>query len=276
MPELPEVETTRRHLAPAMEGRRVVAAEVRRPRMVRRQRRPEDFADRVLGRTVERVGRHGKFLLGHLSGDVTLVFHLGMSGRISLAAAGDPEAPHTNVVLRLDDGTEVRLVDPRTFGFAAAFLPDELEEGSLSRLGPDALDALPASRALEARLAGRVVPIKPLLLDQAFLAGLGNIYADEVLHRARIAPQRPAGSLERTEITRLRAAIRPVLEAGLRDGGTSLDDLAYLLPDGRAGGYLLRLRVYGREDEPCRRCGTAVRRAVLRQRSTFWCPECQR
>ena len=275
MPELPEVETTRRHLEPAMTGRTIVEADVRRDRMVRRQRRPRDFADRVRGRAVERVDRHGKFILGRLSDEVTLVIHLGMSGRVSLAIGGDAEAPHTNVVLRLDDGTEIRLVDPRTFGFVAAFLPDEMAHGSLAALGPDALDGLPRSADLAARLAGRSAPIKPLLLDQRFVAGLGNIYADEVLHRAGIAPDRPAGSLLLEEVGRLRAAVRPVLQAGLRHGGTSLDDLAYLLPDGRAGDYLRRLRVYGREDLPCRRCGTPIRRAVLRQRSTFWCPECQ-
>ncbi|MCJ7726689.1 MAG: bifunctional DNA-formamidopyrimidine glycosylase/DNA-(apurinic or apyrimidinic site) lyase [Acidimicrobiia bacterium] len=275
MPELPEVETTRRHLAPAVEGRIIAAVDVRRPRMVRRQARPGDFAERVMGRTVERLDRHGKFLLGRLNGDITWVTHLGMSGRVGLAVPGDPEAPHTNVVIRLDDDTEVRLVDPRTFGFVAAFLPDEMAAGSLAALGPDALDDLPSSARLAERMAGRIVPIKPLLLDQGFLAGLGNIYADEVLFRSGVRPSRRAGSLDADEVQRLRAAIRPVLQAGLRYGGTSLNDLAYLLPDGRAGEYLSRLRVYGREDEPCTRCATPIRRAVLRQRSTFWCPECQ-
>ena len=276
MPELPEVETTRRHLAPAVEGRTITRVEVRRPRMVRRQAGPNDFTERVLGRTVERLDRHGKFLLGRLTGDVTWVTHLGMSGRISLAAAGEPEAPHTNVVIHLGDGTEVRLVDPRTFGFVAAFLPEEMAAGSLAALGPDALDDLPTAARLAGRMAGRTVPIKPLLLDQGFLAGLGNIYADEVLFRAGVSPHRPAGSLDADEVKRLRAAVRPVLQAGLRHGGTSLGDLAYLRPDGRAGEYLSRLKVYGREDEPCTGCGTPIRRAVLRQRSTFWCPECQK
>ncbi|MBU1225590.1 MAG: bifunctional DNA-formamidopyrimidine glycosylase/DNA-(apurinic or apyrimidinic site) lyase [Actinobacteria bacterium] len=275
MPELPEVETTRRFLVPALEGRTITAVSIRRLRMVRRQARPGDFADRVIGCRIEQIDRHGKFLLAKLSTDVTWVTHLGMSGSVRLAVAGDPEDPHTNVVIRLDDATECRMVDPRTFGFVAAFLPDEMAAGSLAGLGPDALDDLPTTAVLRARMEGRAVPIKPLLLDQAFLAGLGNIYADEVLFRSGIAPSRRAGSLERDEVKRLRGAIRPILEAGLRHGGTSLDDLAYLLPDGRAGDYLSRLMVYGREDRPCRRCGTPIRRAVLRQRSTFWCPECQ-
>jgi len=275
MPELPEVETTRRHLAKALVGRQISGVEVRHPRMVRRQDRPADFADRLAGRTVDRLDRIGKFLLARLTGDVTWVTHLGMSGRVELSSGDVAQAPHTNVVVRFDDGIEFRLVDPRTFGFVAAYLPDELAAGSLASLGPDALDALPRSPELVQRMKGRTVPIKPLLLDQRFLAGLGNIYADEVLFRAGVSPFRPAGSLDRSEVARVRAAIRPVLEAGLRHGETSLGDLAYLLPDGRAGEYLSRLKVYGREDEPCRRCGTPIQRKMLRQRSTFWCRECQ-
>jgi formamidopyrimidine-DNA glycosylase len=275
MPELPEVEATRRHLVPALADRLIVGVEVRRLRMVRRQARPGDFADRLAGRRVSAVDRQGKFLLIRLSGDVTWVTHLGMSGRVVIARIGDREDPHTNVVVRLDDGGEFRLVDPRTFGFVAAFLPDELADSSVGRLGPDALEDLPRSPRLASRLAGRTVAIKPLLLDQGFLAGLGNIYADEVLFRARIDPSRPAGTLDTAEVRALRAAVRPVLEGGLRHGGTSLGDLAYLLPDGRAGENLSRLRVYGRAERPCRRCGTPIERAVLRQRSAYWCPGCQ-
>ena len=275
MPELPEVETTRRHLAAAMVGRRIDRVEVRHPRMVRRQARPSDFGDRLAGRTVDRLDRIGKFLLTRLSGDITWVTHLGMSGRAEIAPEGRGQARHTNVVVGLDDGIEFRLVDPRTFGFVAAYLPDELEASSVASLGPDVLDDLPRSPELARRMKGRAVPIKPLLLDQRFLAGLGNIYADEVLFRAGVSPFRTAGSLDRSEVAGVRAAVRPVLEAGLRYGGTSLGDLTFLLPDGRAGEYLSRLKVYGREDEPCRRCGTRIRRGMLRQRSTFWCPECQ-
>lgn len=275
MPELPEVETTRRHLAPALVGRRIGRVEVRRPRMVRRQLRPEDFADRLAGRSIGTLDRHGKLLLARLDDDITWVTHLGMSGRVSLAAAGEPEAPHTNVVVGLVGGIEFRFVDPRTFGFVAAFTAAELASCSLARLGPDALTSLPGRAELQRRMEGRRVPVKPLLLDQGFLAGLGNIYVDEVLHRAGVAPLRQAGSLDGDEIGAIRRAIRAVLDAGLRHGGTSLDDLAYLLPDGRAGDYLARLRVYGREDEPCRRCGTPILRTVVRQRGTFWCPRCQ-
>lgn len=275
MPELPEVEVVRRSLAPALIGARVVDVDVRRPRMVRRQPRPREFADRLTGRVVEGVGRRGKFLMSDVEGDLTWVIHLGMSGHLRLAAPGEEEEPHTNVVITTDRRQEVRFVDPRTFGFVAVLTPEEIESSPLQQLGPDALTALPRSPDIAKALAGRSAAIKAVLLDQRVVAGLGNIYADEVLHRARIRPDRPAGSLSGTELKRLRAAIRPVLESGLRWGGTSLNDLAYLLPDGRAGENLVRLKVYGREDEPCRRCGTPVRRSVIRQRSSFWCPSCQ-
>jgi formamidopyrimidine-DNA glycosylase len=276
MPELPEVETTRRCLVPDLEGRRIVEVEVRRPRMLRRQPRPEDFADRLIGRRIAGMGRHGKFLMTGMDGDVTWVTHLGMSGRVSVCDVGDEEPRHTNVVVRLDSGREFRLVDPRTFGFVAAYTPEELDSGPFRLLGPDAYTDLPPSRALAAALAGRSAPIKALLLDQRIIAGLGNIYADEALHAAGIDPRRPGGGLDPDEVRRLRAAVKRTLAAGLRHGGTSLDDLAYLLPDGRAGDYVSRLAAYGREGEPCPRCGTPIRRAVLRQRSTHWCPGCQR
>ncbi|HEX9642909.1 MAG TPA: bifunctional DNA-formamidopyrimidine glycosylase/DNA-(apurinic or apyrimidinic site) lyase [Acidimicrobiia bacterium] len=274
MPELPEVETTRRCLEAELAGAAVVSSEVRRSRMLRRQPRPADFADRLAGSTVTGFGRHGKFLVAELDRDLSWVTHLGMSGRIAVARAGAPEAPHTNVVVRFAGGRELRFVDPRTFGFMAVLADDEL--GSvLGGLGPDALTDLPRSAALELALARRSAPIKALLLDQRIVAGLGNIYADEALHRARIDPRRPGGTLAGAEIGRLRTAIRTTLAAGLRWGGTSLDDLAYLLPDGTAGEYKARLRVYGREDRPCRVCGTPIRRVMLRQRSTHWCPRCQ-
>ncbi|MDF1594692.1 MAG: bifunctional DNA-formamidopyrimidine glycosylase/DNA-(apurinic or apyrimidinic site) lyase [Acidimicrobiia bacterium] len=276
MPELPEVETVRRSLAPALEGATIVAVEVGHPRVVRRQPRPRDFHDRLLGRRVASVGRHGKFLMIDLEGDFTWVVHLGMSGRIRLETPGGERSPHTHVVVETDRHQEMHFVDPRTFGFMAVFTPDEFEGQSFAHLGPDALNDLPRFRRLLPRLEGRVIAIKSLLLDQYFVAGLGNIYADEVLHRSCIRPDRPAGTLSVDEVRILRGAIGPVLRAGLRWGGTSLNDLAYLLPDGRAGEYFQRLRVYGRVGEPCRRDGTAIERTVIGGRSSFWCPTCQR
>ena len=150
--------------------------------MTRRNERPGDFRDRVAGRRVLSLTRRGKFLLARLEGDITWVSHLGMSGRFSINQPGEPESPHTNVVIHLRLRPEVRLVDPRTFGFVAAFTPAELER-AMSTVGPDALDALPDSRTLAGVLSGRTAPIKALLLDQRLISGLGNIYADEVLHR---------------------------------------------------------------------------------------------
>ena len=275
MPELPEVETTRRSLEPVIAGRTITDVVVARDRMVRRQHLPADFAERLLGRTVVALDRHGKFLLTRLSDDITWVTHLGMSGRVQLADTDEELVAHTNVIVRFDRGPEFRLIDPRTFGFVAAYTPDELTESSIGELGPDAYTGLPTRRALGAALRGRSAPIKALLLDQRVVAGIGNIYADEALNRSKISPHRRGGSLTGDELSRLRTAIRATLEAGLRYGGTSLDDLAYLLPDGTAGEYTARLRAYGRQDQPCRRCKTPIRRDVIRQRSSFWCPGCQ-
>jgi formamidopyrimidine-DNA glycosylase len=275
VPELPEVETTRRSLAPVLEGARIAEVLVERPRMVRRQVNPEDFARRLVGQRIASVGRLGKFLLTELGNGMIWVTHLGMSGRISLVDHTAPVVKHSNVIVALVGGTDFRFVDPRTFGFVAVFTPEELAESSLGRLGRDALTDLPTSRELAAMLAGRQASMKALLLDQSLLAGIGNIYADESLHRASISPLRAGGSLDRAEVVRLRRAIVMTLQNALRWGGTSLDDLAYLLPDGRAGDYMGRLRVYGREGERCRRCGREIVRSVVRGRSSFWCPQCQ-
>jgi formamidopyrimidine-DNA glycosylase len=274
MPELPEVETVRRHLLAVVEGRRLVEVELRHPRTGRRNLNPVDVVDRLEGQVVKRLGRRGKFLLARLESEMVWVIHLGMSGHVSVAKPGEPEAKHTHFLARTDAGDEIRFVDPRTFGFVAVLSPDELEVAL--RLGRDAYTDLPGIRELETKLAGRTAPIKALLLDQRIVAGLGNIYADEVLFRAGVRPQRRGGEVDHAELRKIRSAIRSVLEAGIASGGTSLNDLAYLLPDGRAGGYLDRLRVYGRQGMQCRRCRTPIERAVVAGRSSFFCPACQR
>jgi formamidopyrimidine-DNA glycosylase len=248
--------------------------------MLRRQENPADFRSRLEGARIGRLRRHGKFLIADVGGTVSdpaiqWITHLGMSGRIQMAAPDDPRTAHTNVVVALGNNREFRFIDPRTFGFVVAWTPDELAESSIGELGPDAYTDLPLSRRLGEMLRGRRAPIKALLLDQRLVAGVGNIYADESLHRARISPHRHGGSLAPDEIKALRLGIKQSLHAGLQWGGTSLDDLAYLLPDGRAGEYTSRLRAYGREDESCRRCRGIIRRDVIRQRSSFWCPGCQ-
>ncbi len=276
MPELPEVETTRRLVAPRVVDRVVVGVEVPGRRVLRRQERPTDLADRLVGRRIVGTGRVGKYLLIEVEGDLTWVIHLGMSGRLTVVAGDAPEIHHTTLEVAFDDGSVLRFVDPRTFGWSAVWTPEEVAASSLARLGPDALAALVDVEELAGRLRGRRAPIKSLLLDQTIIAGLGNIYADEALFRARIAPRRPAGRISRRRLGLLLVAIEEVLDEALRAGGTSLDDMAYLLPDGRAGDYMAELEVYGRGGEPCSACGRILRAASISGRTATWCPGCQR
>jgi formamidopyrimidine-DNA glycosylase len=273
LPELPEVEITRRHLESALVGRVLESVSVTHLRTARHNASPEEVSARLTNRRVTGVGRHGKFLEVHLDDGQTMVAHLGMSGRWSVDDGED--SPHTHFMARLDDGSVVKFIDPRTFGFVAVYDEDDIAMSGLSRLGPDAWADPPDVGALADKLAGRKAPIKALLLDQGPISGLGNIYADEALHIARIHPLTPGGELHPDDLARLLGAIRTVLESAIASGGTTLDDLAYLLPDGRAGENLSRLRVYGREGEPCHECGHPVERVIVRSRSTHFCPGCQ-
>ncbi len=275
MPELPEVETTRSFIEPVLTGTTIVRAQVTRARMARHNEHPDDVTTRLVGSRVESVGRVGKFIVIELDNDLSWVIHLGMSGRIRVSDPGQPMEAHTNFFAATDRGPELRLIDPRTFGFVAVFTPDELTTSGLGRLGPDALEALPRTSDLQRLFAARSAPIKSTLLNQSVVSGLGNIYADEALFLAKIHPLRPANTLSKSEISRLGGAIKKVLAAGLAHGGTSLQDLAYLLPDGRAGEYMARLSVYGRTGQPCTRCHRPVERIVLGQRSSHFCSTCQ-
>lgn len=248
---------------------------VSQPRTARRNASPEEVKNRLTGREIQAVDRHGKFLVAPLDDGYTMVAHLGMSGRFAIAAPGDKRPPHTHLVAGLDDGRELRFIDPRTFGFVAAFDEDELGDAGLSRLGRDAWKDLPDPAWTCTVLRQRRAPIKALLLDQTILAGLGNIYADEALYQASIHPLSPGGELSPDQVSALLEGVRRVLSAAIDNGGTTLDDLAYLLPDGRAGGNMVSLAVYGREGHPCTRCGEAIQRVVVRGRSTHFCPACQ-
>lgn len=274
LPELPEVEITRRHLAAAIDGRTMNQVRVAHDRTARYNASPAEVENRLTGRRVETLRRHGKFLVGDLDDGQVMIAHLGMSGRFTVSAPTDELVAHTHVVLDLEDGTQVRFVDPRTFGFVSVY--DDVIDSPLSRLGPDAWEDPPTTGQLVARLAGRTAPIKALLLDQGPLAGLGNIYADEVLHRSRIHPLTPGGGVRNQRAQILLEATRDILRVAIDNGGTTLDDLAYLLPDGRAGENLSSLSVYGREGLPCPECGTPIRRIVVRARSTHFCPSCQK
>jgi len=276
LPELPEVEITRRHLDDALTGRRLTGVRTTHPRTARNNAGgPAEIDERLEGRTVLGVGRKGKFLAAPLDDGQTLVAHLGMSGRFTVGDPTEAEPAHTHFRARLDDGREVRFIDPRTFGFVAVVNIDEMDDSGLSRVGPDAWETTPSAEELAAALGRRTAPVKALLLDQVIVSGLGNIYADEALHRAGIHPLRPGGDLSAAELNRLLEATRSVLGDAIENGGTSLDDLAYLLPDGRAGENLDRLRVYGRTDLPCPSCGTPIQRIVIRARSSHFCPNCQ-
>jgi formamidopyrimidine-DNA glycosylase len=273
VPELPEVETTRRLIHDQIVDRTITDVSVTRDRMLRRQERPADFRSRLSGRRIIGTSRLGKRLHILLAGDLVWLVHLGMSGRLSTAESGTEAPPHTHVRVGLDDGSEIRFTDPRTFGYTMVVTQDELDE--LTTMGPDAWIDPPTIDELAVRLEGRTAPIKALLLDQTVVAGVGNIYADETLFAAGIDPHRAGGTLTADEIKALLAALRRVLGAGIEAGGTTLSDMAYLLPDGRSGEFIAELAVYGREEEPCPRCGDIIRRDVIRGRSTFWSPGCQ-
>lgn len=274
MPELPEVEITRRHLESAMLGRTFRDVKLTHARTARHNASPSEVEARLRDRTVTTVGRQGKFLEISLDDGQVMVAHLGMSGRWSVD--GDDEVPHTHFTAVLDDGSTVRFIDPRTFGFVAVYDEDDVAHSGIGRLGPDAWSDPPDATNLAERLSGRTASIKALLLDQGPIAGLGNIYADEALFRAGIHPLTPGGELSVADCEPLLSAVGEVLDAAIAHGGTTLDDLAYLLPDGRAGENMTRLSVYGREGEPCDECGTSIERVVVRARSTHFCPTCQR
>lgn len=272
MPELPEVEVVRRGLAQEVAGRRVTSVAVTGVRTVRRHP-PEALVERLEGATLGPAGRIGKFLLVPLDdGSDTLVVHLRMSGQLLLTAPEWPRARHTHAVLGLSDGRELRFVDPRTFGelFVAA-----TPVAALAHLGPDPLAPGWSAAVLGRGLAGRTARLKLLLMDQRFVAGIGNIYSDEALFEARLRFDRPAGSLSGDEIARLHRAVRSTLRAAVAHRGSSLRDAQYVDLFGAPGDYQLLHRVYGREGAPCPRCGGPVRRIPLGGRSTFLCEACQ-
>ena len=275
MPELPEVETVRSGLAATVVGRTVVAVRVTGPRTVRRQP-ARRFATRLTGRRVTGVGRHGKYLLvGTDRG--TLVIHLRMTGRLALVDGPQvPCAPHTHAILTLDDGRELRFVDPRTFGELFFCLPGEPLLGQVTgRLGPDALLDAPGPEVLGPLVARRRTTLKALLLDQRVIAGVGNIYADEICFAARLRPDRRTESLGPGEVARLSAAIVSVMERAVAAGGSSLGDGSYRDLFGSPGEFQVEHAVYGRAGEPCRVCATAVAGTRVAGRSAHYCPRCQ-
>ncbi|MCC6621322.1 MAG: bifunctional DNA-formamidopyrimidine glycosylase/DNA-(apurinic or apyrimidinic site) lyase [Deltaproteobacteria bacterium] len=270
MPELPEVETVRRELAPWLAGRKIVSA----------RRGPDAPAgpkyarlEQADGQTIEAVTRRGKFLVLPLSGGDELVIHLGMTGTLSPVAPAD----HLRVVLELAGRGKKHLYfrDPRRFGrFLLAPAGDRRALPTLAKIGPEPLEPGFTADVLAAGLARSAQPVKAVLLGQRAVAGVGNIYADEALWRARVHPEAPARDLPRARVAALHAAIVEVLAAAVAGHGTTLRD--YRRVDGTTGGYAIALQVYGRDGEPCPRCGRELARLVVGQRGTTFCPACQR
>lgn len=276
MPELPEVETIRQGLDRWVTGRTIASVEVLHPRAVRRHvAGPVDFAAALAGRTVTGIRRRGKYLWLPLDDDAAVVGHLGMSGQMLLRPAGAPDETHLRIRFRFTDGgPQLRFVDQRTFGGLAvspggAALPPEIAHIALDPIDPSFVDD-----AFVAALRHKRTGVKRALLDQTLVSGVGNIYADESLWRARLHWARPTESLTRPLARTLLAHVRDVLSESIGVGGTSFDAL-YVNVNGESGYFDRSLAVYGRAGEPCPRCGTLVRRDPFMNRSSFTCPRCQ-
>ena len=272
MPELPEVETVRTQLEPLLTGRRFERVEIRDPRLVRPYE-PAEVAAELEGERVAAVERRGKYLIVRFESDRVLLIHLRMTGSLRHSRNGLDEDPHRRAVVKLDDGSDVAYRDVRRFGTWLVLEPGELAPYLSTRVGDEPLDALFTAARLGERLAKRRAPIKAALLDQRTLAGLGNIYVDEALWRARIHPLRPAESIDRTELPAAPQRIRAALEAGIARQGSTLRD--YALPDGGSGSMQDEFKVYGRGGEPCDRCGTPIAKTRVGGRGTWFCPTCQ-
>jgi formamidopyrimidine-DNA glycosylase len=271
MPELPEVETTRRGIAPSLDGRRILRVVVRERRL--RWPLPHGFEKRVQGHRVTGVSRRAKYLLIATDGG-TLIVHLGMSGSLRVLHGRVSPVVHDHVDFVLDSGRCLRFNDPRRFGSMHWVSGDPLKHPLLVGLGPEPLGPAFHGDALWRLARGRRVAVKQFIMDSRVVAGVGNIYASEALFRARIRPGVQAGRVSRTRMQTLADSIREVLEEAVAVGGTTLRD--YVSPDGTPGYFRQKLFVYERAGKPCRRCGTLISHRVLGQRSMYYCRVCQR
>ena len=271
MPELPEVETIRSRLAPHLAGRRFERVEIRDPRLTRPEA-PAAVAAALEGERVLDVRRRGKYLVFAFESGRHLLVHLRMSGGFEHPTR-EAASPHRRAVVTLDDGSDLSYRDVRRFGTWLLLEPGELDAYLERRVGGEPLERAFTTAALARVLAGRRAPVKAALLDQRAVAGVGNIYADEALWRARIHPLRQARELTREEVAALRKAIRWALERGLARHGATFRD--YRSPDGRPGRMQHEFKVYGRAGEPCERCGTPIEKIRAGGRGTWYCPTCQ-
>jgi len=274
MPELPEVETTRRGLALKLEGRRITRIEARRPDL--RFPLPKNFAKSIQGRRVEALERRAKYILMRLEGDLVWIIHLGMSGRMVMRQGWPNDiGPHDHVIFGTDEGWAVTFNDARRFGMMDLVPGKKLAEHRLlAGIGPEPLDDAFTAAVLRAALAGKKTPMKAALLDQTVVAGLGNIYVCEALFRAGIHPEKMAGQVKPEKLEKLVPAIKAVLAEAVKAGGSSLRD--YVQSDGELGYFQTRFRVYDREGEACVTCKAGVKRIVQSGRSTFYCGRCQK
>jgi len=286
MPELPEVETVRQGLLSSLEGHRITHVLARRPDL--RFALPDHFQERLTGARVEHLRRRAKYLLAELDTGEALVMHLGMTGRFEIEEHGQTHTPgafahaapagqkHAHVLLDTDAGRRITYVDARRFGFMGLIPTDHLSEHAWFKgMGPEPLGPEFSAKVLQEALEGRSQAIKTLLLDQRIVAGLGNIYVCEALHRAHISPLKPGGEITRARLAALVEMIRAVLEEAIEAGGSTLRDFA--AADGSLGYFQHRFRAYGREDQPCLTpaCRGVIRRQAQGGRSTFYCPVCQ-
>jgi formamidopyrimidine-DNA glycosylase len=274
MPELPEVETIRAHLAPLVERRRFDGVEILDHRLTR-PHDPREVAAELEGEEVTVLERRGKYLVVRFETDRALLIHLRMTGSLTYAPAGSLEDdPYRRAVVRLDNGSDVAYRDVRRFGTWLLLEPGELDPYLKVKNGPEPLERGFSTRFLRERLSNRSAPLKAALLDQRTVAGLGNIYVDEGLWFARLHPHQRAGDLTDDQVRAARAGIRRALERGIARQGASLRD--YRKPDGRSGSMQHEFNVYGREGEPCPRCGTPIEKTRAGGRGTWYCPACQR
>ena len=278
MPELPEVETIRRDLDKEVVGKRVKSVEATGLRTIRRHKTKKNFISKVEGRKISGVERKGKYLLLRLDDGNLLVVHLGMSGQLLRAkSAKEPALKHTHVVLTFTQGGQLRYVDPRTFGELFVTEPDELkhEVPELAHLGFDPLEDVMSWTVFGDKLHERKTKLKPLLMDQKFMAGIGNIYADEILFAAGLRYDRDSETLTAQEVRRLYRSMVETLQDAIKHRGSSLSDEQYKDLFGEVGDFQSQHKVYDREGEPCRRCRSPIVRVKQNGRSSFLCEQCQ-
>ena len=274
MPELPEVETIRRSLEHTIKGKTLVGLEVFLEKILKGMD-PREFDEKLKGKKITGISRRGKYLIIQLSGGLVMVVHLRMTGQLLYCSPEQERAKHTHVIFHLSNKYQLRFVDQRQFGKVQLLPARDLDSlSSLRNLGVEPLSDEFSREFLKKGLRNKRVKIKPLLLEQEFIAGIGNIYADEALFRARVNPERVSATLNPREASRIYQAIREVLLEGIENKGTSIKD--YIDGDGNKGSNQNNLRVYGRTGQSCIKCGTEIQRVVIRGRSAHFCPKCQK